>query len=367
MKREEALKIEKDVGQQGRLLWLDILRALAACAVVMMHTLTGAVDIMNTEAYEDGQMMLVAMDFVTWCVPVFLMISGYLFLNPEKEIGFGKMVRKYCVRIVLALLLFGIPFSCLELVLAEGTFRIGMVWEGLLMVLTMRSWSHLWYLYLILLLYLLTPALKWGLKRLPYWVLGLCLALLVVGSSILPFVNKFVEGAALPVLPDGAVYMFYYLFGYCLHREERKVGASHMLVWGVVVLIVLGEMVAYRMTRGGHLQMAYNYPLTVILSVALMYFAMSLQQQFRQNGWSLEKNRVMHMGKKLIEGLSGFSFTIYLIHPVFLNVMYKFLHITPVDYPILISLPIFFGITLLCSVIFAWILHKITPLRKHVL
>lgn len=365
---EQALKIENMRSEKkGRLFWLDMLRALAACAVVMMHTLTGAVDIMNTAAYEDGQWMLLIMDMVTWCVPVFLMISGFLFLDPGKEIGFRKMVGKYGVRIVLALFLFGIPFSCMELILAERTFRIGMLWDGLLMVLTMRSWSHLWYLYLILLLYVLTPAFKWALKRIPYWMVVLGLACLLLGSSVMPFVNQFVQGAVLPVLPGEMVYLFYYLFGYCLHREEQKVGASHMLVWGVGILIVLGEMVRYRLFRGGSLQMAYNYPLTVILSVGIMLFAMSLQQQFRQNGWSLQKRRVLRGGKKLIVGLSGLSFTIYLIHPVFLNVLYKVLHVTPVDYPVIISQPIFFAVTLLCSVISAWILNKITPLRKYVL
>ncbi len=353
--------------QKERKFWLDVLRALAACAVVMMHTLTGAVDIMNTVAYEDGRWMLLVMDLVTWCVPVFLMISGFLFLDPAKDIGFGKMIRKYCVRIALALILFGIPFSCMELILIERSFRIGMLWEGFLMVLTMRSWSHLWYLYLILLLYVLTPAMKWMLKRIPYWVLVLGLTVLLVGSSILPFANQFVEGTVFPVLPDEGIYLFYYLFGYCLRRTESKAGTSHMLVWGIGIVMVLGEMVRYRIFQEGSLQMAYNYPLTVILSVAIMFFAMSLQQQVCHNGRSFEKRAVLRKGKQLVVGMSRLSFTIYLIHPLFLNVWYKVLHVTPASYPLLISLPLFFAVTLLCSVAVAWILHKITPLRKYVL
>lgn len=368
MESGQALKIE-NVGSEhkGRVFWLDVLRALAACAVVMMHTLTGAVDIMNTAAYEDGRWMLLIMDMVTWCVPVFLMISGYLFLDPGKEIGFGRMIKKYCVRIVLALFLFGIPFSCMELILAEGSFRIGMLWEGLWMVLTLRSWSHLWYLYLILVLYALTPVFKWVLKGLPYWGIVLALAFLLVGSSGLPFLNQFVEGAAFPVLPDEFIYVFYYVFGYCLHRKEKRVGTNHMLVWGVGILIVLGEMVWDRLFRGASLQMAYNYPLTVLLSVGIMLFAMSLSGQFQHNGRSLEHRPVVKYGKKVIVNLSKLSFAIYLIHPVFLNVMYKVLHVTPVDVSFVLTFPIFFGITLLCSVMGAWCLQKITPLRKYVL
>ena len=140
-----------------------------------------------------------------------------------------------------------------------------------------------------------------------------------------------------------------------------------MLVWGVGILIVLGEMVWDRLFRGASLQMAYNYPLTVLLSVGIMLFAMSLSGQFQHNGRSLEHRPVVKYGKKVIVNLSKLSFAIYLIHPVFLNVMYKVLHVTPVDVSFVLTFPIFFGITLLCSVMGAWCLQKITPLRKYVL
>ena len=144
-------------------------------------------------------------------------------------------------------------------------------------------------------------------------------------------------------------------------------GANHMLVWGVGILIVLGEMVWDRLFREASLQMAYNYPLTVLLSVGIMLFTMSFSEQFQHCGWSLEHKPILKYGKQMIVHLSRLSFAIYLIHPVFLNVMYKVLQVTPVDFPFGVSLPVFFAITLLCSIISAWILHKITPLRKHVL
>ena len=139
-----------------------------------------------------------------------------------------------------------------------------------------------------------------------------------------------------------------------------------MLVWGIGIVIVLGEMVRYRIFREGSLQMAYNYPLTVILSVAIMFFAMSLQQVCHKD-FSVERRSVLRTGKLLVTGLSRLSFTIYLIHPLFLNILYKVLHVTPADHPVVITLPFFFEGTLICSVVSAWFLHKITPLRKYVL
>ena len=163
------------------------------------------------------------------------------------------------------------------------------------------------------------------------------------------------------------IYIFYYIFGYCLHKKEKRVGANNVLVWGVGIVIVLGEMMRDRLFRGASLQMAYNYPLTVLLSVGIMLFAMSFSEQFQHNGRSVKHRSVLKYGRKLIVHLSRLSFTIYLIHPFFLNVMYKALHLTPVDTAGVISLPLFFAVTLICSVISAGILLKITPLRKHIL
>ena len=349
----------------GRELWLDVLRVAAACAVVLMHTVTGSVDIMNTGQYSQGRLLLIVMDLVTWCVPVFLMISGYLFLNPRKEISFQKMLRKYCLRIVLALLIFGIPFSCLELILAERRLRIGMLWDGLVMVCAMRSWSHLWYLYLILLLYLLTPSVKWLLKKIPEWAVVSVAVILVVGSSILPFVNKWM-GTDMPVLSEQLIYVFYYLYGYFLHKNHTKEGEGKNL-WTMCAIsaFLVAGMVCYRFLGKDTIQMAYNFPPTVLLSVCQMHIGQCLWRR-GQGKHNKKKNYHKAYGKGIMV-LADLSFGIYLIHPVFLNLSYKFLHFTPMDYPLALALPLFWVAVMLCSVASTWIMRKITPLRRYVL
>lgn len=398
MDEKEAFRQTGAARSGDRQLWLDVLRTAAACAVVMMHTLTGAVDILNTAAYPQGKQMLIVMDLVTWCVPVFLMISGYLFLNPQKQIPFGKMVRRYCLRIVLALLIFGIPFSCLELIAAERGFRVGMLWEGVWMVLTMRSWSHMWYLYLILLLYFLTPAMKWLLQRLPQAVILLFMAILLTGGSLLPFWNK-ASGSCVPVLPDGTIYLFYYLYGYRLWIRKGREDKKEAVIWGCAAAAALIGMTCSRLGSWKQLQMAYNYPPTVLLSVALMHFARTAHaltghelmtheltphgptaHAITANGLRSRKKSPrsdengMRPGTVLsqrirskITEFAAMSFCIYLIHPVFLNVFYKALHITPLNAPFLPALCGFFAVVLCLSVFGAWLLRKLTPLRKYVL
>ncbi len=360
--------------------FLDKLRVLATCAVIMLHTMTGAIDSMDISLYpEEKRVFLTGMDLVCWSVPVFLMISGYLFLNPGRQIGMGRMLTKYCRRIALALILFGVPYGCLELVMAEGGFRFGMLGEAFLMVLRGESWSHMWYLYLILLLYAATPLLKRVLRIVPRWTVYIAILALFLGCSVLPYLYELFGWEEGFLLPGDGIYFFYYICGYLFAASWKdgipwkgrlnRTGRTVILA-GLAFLVAAG-MAASRLWGDYDLQMAYNYPFTVLL--ALLLFA-----------WGKSAEREPHETKKRSACLfwqqaAALSFTIYLIHPVFLNLAYKFFHITPLSYltqasylewlpfGLWLSLPLFFLCTLFLSAALAWLLYQISPLRKYVL
>lgn len=332
--------------------FLDRLRIGATCAVVMLHTVTGVMDATDMSLFPvQRKVFLVMMDLVCWCVPVFLLISGYLFLNPGRSLDFRTMAVKYCRRIVLALFLFGIPYACLEQIAAEKSFHPKMIWEGFLMVLRGQSWSHMWYLYLIFFLYLLTPALRVILDKLPRTAVYLLLAALFTGSSILPFVRGMLELESLPALPDWGIYFLYYICGY-LFAAGKRFGSQGKRAYCLIGACVLAFAMAASRIAGFSFQMAYNYPFTVVL--ALLLFA---------GGGSIWKTKNTGFWEKA----SALSFGVYLVHPVFLNIYYKFLHVTPLSFPIWLSLPLFFLCTLLPAVFAAWVLRKVPFLRRYVL
>lgn len=335
--------------------FLDILRVAATCAVVLLHTVTGVMDTVDMSPYPlEKRVFLIVLDLICWCVPIFVLISGYLFLNPAREVRFRDMVTKYCRRIVLALFLFGVPFACLEQIATERTFRIGMVGEGFLMVLRGESWSHMWYLYLILLLYLLTPAIRRLLSVLPRPGVYVLLTALLLGSSILPFLKKLFELENLAVLPDGGIYFFYYICGYLFATSDRKRKLPRWVLPAALVVLAAG-MIASRLTGDYTVQMAYNYPFTVL--AALLLFEWGLCSEIKSG----QKSTAFW------QQTAALSFTIYLIHPVFLNLAYKFFHITPLDFSLGISLPVFFFTVLALAAAGAWLLRKLPVLRRYVL
>lgn len=347
--------------------FLDVLRVLATCAVVLMHVLTGATDVTDASIVPEYRSLLLSvMDLVTWCVPIFLLISGYLFLNPERTLTYPVMIKKYCRRIALAILLFGVPYAASELVVAERTFRIRMIPEALKMTLMGHTWSHMWYLYLILFLYLITPLLKKVLRVLPVWGVVAMMAVIFLGSSVAPFLNKVLDVNSIPVLPDGGVYFLYYLCGYFFAVREVCVDKGRN-VWltAAVAVLALG-MILSRTLAGFSIQMAYNYPFTVLLAVLL--FAA---------GWngSIKKHRIPW------QEAGALSFAVYLVHPVYVNLLYKFVKITPFTVleqcgvqsvatgqtVLILLLAAFCLVVLALATATAWVLRKIPVLRKYVL
>ena len=391
--------------------FLDVLRVLATCAVVLMHVLTGATDVTDASIVPEYRSLLLSvMDLVTWCVPIFLLISGYLFLNPERTLTYPVMIKKYCRRIALAILLFGVPYAASELVVTERTFRIMMIPEALKMTLTGHTWSHMWYLYLIFFLYLVTPLLKKVLRVLPVWGVAAVMAVIFLGSSVAPFLNKVLDINSIPVLPDGGVYFLYYLCGYlfavrevCVDKgrnaggqmvesgsgrsagentewcgETQNVESRAWNVWltAAVAVLALG-MILSRTLAGFSIQMAYNYPFTVLLAVLL--FAA---------GWNgggdgvalaaREKDRIHRIPWQEAGAL---SFAVYLVHPVYVNLLYKFVKITPFTVleqcgvqsvaagqaVLILLLAAFCLVVLALATATAWVLRKIPVLRKFVL
>ncbi|MCM1568728.1 MAG: acyltransferase [Roseburia sp.] len=358
----------KEWNKENRQCFLDFLRVAATCAVVLLHTITGVTDTRDMSLYPvEKTVFLVGMDLVTWCVPVFIMISGMLFLDSRKKLTWHTMLGKYCRRILLALFCFGVPYALLELLVEQRSFRISMLWDSVWRVCTGHSWSHMWYLYLIFLLYLLTPLLRRGLFQMPKGAIYFVLAVIALGSSIFPFLKKAFGLSGLPVLPDEGIYFFYYIWGYLFSGRTRPLKRGERRLAQGSVLALAAGMVLSRLIGNYSVQMAYNYPFTVALSLLLMVLAREGENTLRQKNTALFRRT------------GELCFAVYLVHPVFLNLLYKFMGITPLNLFERLSIPIglplslmlsfvmIYGLALAGSFITAFLLHKIPLLHRYVL
>ena len=377
--------------QGDREVFLDALRVMATMAVVMMHTISGVLnggyDFTGYERRVKAFHALV--DATSWSVPLFLMISGYLFLKPQKTITWKDAIFKYCRRIFLALLIFGVPFAFLEIFRYVGHFEWWMVPWTLGQVATGQGWAHMWYLYLILILYAVTPLIKMLLERIPAKATYAILIALVVGGSLLPFLQALLGAAKLIALPNQAIYVFYYLLGYVYSIRKKEPGRGEEIICLISFGVVIGLEMLLRFVPGYEIDMAYGYPLT--LAAALLLFNAGWGLERRRVGRTLAKESKLGGAESETEAESTFGaesasrakkegwitrailwlsplcFGIYLIHPVFLNFFYKYMKLSIMNFRFYVGVPLFFLIAYVGALIGTWILRKIPVFRKYVL
>lgn len=353
--------------QTDRQVFLDVLRVTATIAVVMMHTVSGVLyGYFDMNGYERRiKAFRAIIDATSWSVPIFLIVSGYLLLNPKKRITWKDTFLKYCRRIILVLILFGIPYAVLELVGYLHTFEWWMIPRGIKNTAMGRSWSHMWYCYLILILYLVTPLLKWILQKVPKAAVYAVMAILALGVSILPYIEVLFVWPRFLAIPDQGIYLFYFLCGYLWsvteHRPNKKEGIACLSLFFVILLLEMGS----RFVEGYELDMAYGYPPTLLAALLLFHACWTFQKLAAQRSKAEAGTSAFLL--KVVAFMNPLCFGIYLIHPAFLNLFYKILKISIMNFRFYWGTPLFFCIAFFGAAFSTWVLRLIPPMRKYVL
>ncbi|MDA3767000.1 acyltransferase family protein [Lactobacillus delbrueckii] len=86
-------------------------------------------------------------------MPVFIMISGAIFLNPDFDLSWEKLFKKYLRRIIVSYLIWQLIY-CGWYYFAKGGDLVTVA------KFLIGSYDHLWYLPMIAGLYLVTPLLR---------------------------------------------------------------------------------------------------------------------------------------------------------------------------------------------------------------
>lgn len=328
--------------------YLDLLRFIAISAVILLHVISGVSDtIADQMTGTQLQIYQTIKAFCTIGVPLFLMISGTLFLAPKKQFSLKLLFQKYLRRIVLSLVLFGTFFALLELVMVNHTFSISYLGQAFLNMLSGNSWAHMWYLYALIGLYLFLPLMRAVSAQADKKTYRYLLLLLFIVGSILPFFEKILNIKLGLIIPTTGIYLFYYLCGYYIHTYAEKKASTRRLALGILSASALVIICNYVLKL--NLVLSYDSPFVVLMSLAVFYLASCSQKDWRY-----------------CSSLRDYYFGMYLVHTVFLNLAYKLFHITPLLLGGYVLIPVFFLGTFLLSLFTAWIMKKMPLLGKYV-
>lgn len=341
----------------GRLAYADLLRILATIAAVILLVSTNWLHLTDSGSF-NWRVLMTFNSLTRWCVPMFAMLSGAFLLDPKKTVRLRDIFLKYILRVLIALLIWGTLYALIDYGYANGRLTWSGVWSALQQVFRANTHHHLWFLYIMLGLYLITPILRAFVRGASkgdlHWLFLICFLF----SSLLPTLSPFLgQALSLPMswldrmeLHLILGYVGYFVAGYYLkHYTLGRIAEFLIYIFGILgcVITVWGAL-------SGQLSLLdYHSP-----NVAL--FAIVIFTLFRYVlGVSDERSR-----RRRLIGASRISFGIFLVHEFFIMLLEHF-QITTLSFnPVAAVLAISAGV-FLCSFIIVWPISKIPLLGRY--
>ncbi len=349
---------------KGRVLYLDVLRIAAIFCVVVIHTCT--VPWRNTSPSDlDWQILNVFDSAMRFCVPLFVMISGALFLDPAREIRQRRLFTHNILRVVTAFLFWSVAYAGLSFVL---NFLRGMPITAQAVGELIRNIAvghyHLWFLFAIVGLYLITPLLRLitANKRLAeyFLILSFALSLMYRLLARIPALGPtlFDIHSNMQLTFVGG-YPFYFILGDYLHRHGGSNRLRHVL-YGLGGLSVIGTAVGtavWSVQMQTPIDSLYDYllPTTAFTAAAAFLFVKRHAARIPDS----------ERARTAITRLSALSFGIYLVHDM-VNILLSKCGISAVSINPLFGVPLISVAVFLSAAAIAWLLSKL-PFSRYIM
>ncbi|MBR3307826.1 MAG: acyltransferase family protein [Lachnospiraceae bacterium] len=307
-------------GKGSRSGGLMLLRILASFAIVILHTLNVSEILYRDRISAAADAVSMGIVYcLMWAVPVFVMVSGALLLDPAREMSIKKILTRYVPRVLGALVLFVFIFRIFDCVMNKEEFSGAVLTDALYKLVSGSSWSHLWYLYMLIGLYLLLPAYRFISEKCDEKTFLYLTVVCFIFLSILNLTELFGFTSAFH-LQLSAVYTLYFFLGYGLYSGKLKLNGG----WAVC-FIIAGTALTIAGTyfiRGDNadavkgIVSAYSSPAVVLQSAGI---------------FALLKDVKKENAGKALSFVDGCTFGIYLIHMIFLRLFLRYMEIDPYE------------------------------------
>jgi len=350
-----------DPNRRGSSLPVDLIRTVAIVLVILLHAAIEPVpasNIVNQAVVLRWWTVNIYNSLASICVPLFVMLSGALLLQPNKvEEPLAVFFKKRFIRIGLPLIFWiGIYFAWRSFANNE-VLTLNSIGQGIVT----GPYFHFWYLYMLIGLYLVTPILRVLVAYASRKVLRYFLIIWFMGTAIVPIVYLFV-----PFTLSGDVFLLvgwvgYFLLGlYLLDVHVRGRTLYSVLLVGYVWMAIGTYLITY--LRGGSSQyFFYDYLgfTAIIVSASLFLLLKSVPSNYFE-----KKSRPLN---RLIHFISVSSLAIFLLHVVIMESLQRGyfgfrLSITTMN-PI-IEIPLATIVTLLICVCILYPVSKVSILKK---
>lgn len=336
------------------MIWLDNSRILAIFCVVFLHVSAGVVlgNDVGTEYWWVGN---VYDSSVRWCVPVFVMISGALLLDPNKQEDVATFYTKRLSRILVPIIFwsaFFLAWNFLKFAMKGGE---PLIVDLLKSLLSGMPHYHMWFLYMIISLYLFTPFFRKIVTHSSKDDLLVFIAIAFVMAMLNYAYSKFISGESKLFINWFLLYVPFFFLGHLIRQDNRNPRKS--ILWSTfIVSIIVTFYGCYFFAENSSLEYGlyfYGYlSVSVIpMSISLMYILKALDKPII-NTYFTKKLSILTLG-------------IYLVHPVILETIDYIQYGTRSLHPI-VSVPVVSCIVFVISAGIAYVIYR-TPFIRRII
>lgn len=308
---------------QVRIVWMDLARLIAAYWVVAIHVASVPVENMKAVPLHWWWWANVYNSASQAAVPVFVMLSGASLLT-QHPWDMNRFFKRRAAKLLLPLIGWTLIYAAWQGYLDHNHIRIRAhdLIRNLVDGLDEPSSPHLWFLWVIVSLYLLTPMLQ------PFVALGSPGSQLYFGvmwfvvTALLPLFEKWSSLKAGLTLEAASGFIGYYVLGGSLHRLTP----ARQRAWRVIILWLLFCLGAALTAWGTYVlnkgKGSFNESLMEASSgnVILTSFAAFLLIRHYGAQWAEASPGTAKWGTRLAWA-SSLSFGIYLSHQFILDLL----------------------------------------------
>jgi len=292
----------------------DLIRTLAIFLVIVLHV--------SNEALASNALLssywwtgAVYKTLSLSCVPLFVMLSGALLLQPTKlNEPIRVFLKKRLSRIALAFAFWTVVYLAWSFFTRQIPVTPNNIAQGILKSLFGGAYYHFWFIYLIIGLYLITPILRVIIARDSTRIIRYLIGLWFVAVAVLPLVNL----ASGYVLDSGVFVIGGWVGYFLLGTYLQKIRARAFVLYGLLVVTFVWTLLGVwlmniPLTTLGQGYFFFDYlAANVIVGSAALFM---LLIRFNPD-WPSSKPTAL---KRLIQAISRNTLPIFLFHVIILE------------------------------------------------
>lgn len=324
-----ATRMKAEASQSIHLAYADHVRVYSIIAIVLLHVSSPVVVSYRSIGLCDWWAGNLLDSATRWGVPVFIMLSGLLLLDPLKVESAGDFFRKRASRVLVPL----VVWFPLYLLWVRYWHGIVLDFSYLKKLPAFGPYYHLYFLYIIIAMYLITPFLRKHVHEMcDSSVVLLGVFFLLIGS-----VNSVVSCATEPrnvdlIIPRYVHFFFfisgfigYYIGGFYLRSITLSVRGFYFVLAGFLLAVaVTAAGTASLISRFGIETFGlylYDYfsPLCILMAFSMFLIIKESSRLYPP------KKRNWRLSRLVTQELAPCTFGVYLIHPIFIDVMDRLL------------------------------------------